>query len=709
MVAVLEHSKHTKPAVCPSPGADGKRDLSHVRNIGIMAHIDAGKTTTTERILFYTGRLHRMGEVHDGTAVMDWMVQEQERGITITSAATTCRWGDYHINIIDTPGHVDFTAEVERSLRILDGAVFVLCGVGGVQPQSETVWRQAQRYKVPCIAFVNKLDRLGAGVDHVVQELRERLAVPAVPIQLAWGQEDAFKGVIDLVHMRAMTFDGESLGADVDVVAIPDALTAQAEAERLHLVEAVADKDETVLEAYLENADVPADVLIQGIRRCTISNQLVPVMCGSSLRNRGVQPLIDAITAYLPSPLDVNDVEGTHPKTNEVLTRKASDDEPLSSLAFKIATDEFVGKLTFVRVYSGVLSKGQNIFNPRTRHRERIGRLLRLHANHREDVDALHAGEIGAVAGLKNITTGDTLCAENNPILLETVDFPDPVVSMAIEPKTQADRDRLEEVLQSLAEEDPTFRVSADAETGQTIISGMGELHLEILKDRMLREFRVQANAGRPMVAYRETVQAAGKGEHTFEREIGGHGHFAHLVVEIEPRERGQGNEINIDVSTQKLPSEYQAAIAEGIEDGLVTGILGNYPLVDVGVRIVDGTCHPVDSSDLAFRSAAVMALRDALRLAQPTLLEPVMDLQIVCPDEHLGDVLGDISSRRGRVREIEHREAAQIVQADVPLAETFGYATSLRSLSKGRASYAMEPKNFEVVPDTIQKRVINR
>jgi elongation factor G len=571
------------------------------------------------------------------------------------------------------------------------------------------VWRQAQRYGIPCIAFVNKLDRLGADLDTVVTEMRERLAAPAVAIQLPWGREDGFRGVIDLVEMKALTFDEASLGAEMETQDIPAERSAEAEKARAHLVETVAEKDEAVLETYLENPDVPAAALRAGIRRATLAGEFVPVLCGSALRNRGVQPLIDAVVDYLPSPCDIPPVSGRHPKSDEAVSREARDDEPLSSLAFKVAADEFVGKLTFVRVYSGVLRKGQNVFNPRTLRRERLGRLLKLHANHREDVDALHAGDIGAVAGLKKVTTGDTLCSENAPVVLECIEFPDPVIAMAIEPKTQADKEKLDQALAALSEEDPTFKVLLDAETGQTLISGMGELHLEILKDRMFREFKVQANAGRPMVAYRESIQQPGHGEHVFEREIGGHGHFARVAIDLEPLERGEGQPVDFEVGVEQIPVEFRGAVEEGIRDALVTGVVGNYPMVDVRVRVTDGGFHPVDSSELAFRSATVMAVRAAAESAMPTLLEPVMDLQIVTPKEHLGDVQGDINRRRGRVREIEAREEAQIIMADVPLAETFGYATSLRSLTKGRASYTMEPRRFEVVPESIQAGILNR
>ena len=709
-VAVKQDGKNAKSSA-PARREDAARgrSLSSIRNIGIVAHIDAGKTTTSERILYYTGRVYKMGEVHEGTAVMDWMEQEQERGITITSAATTCFWKDRQINLIDTPGHVDFTVEVERSLRVLDGAIGVFCGVGGVQPQSETVWRQAKKYHVPCLAFVNKMDRKGADFSSVVKQMRDKLSAPAVPVQLPWGSEDNFEGVIDLVSMRALSFAEENLGSEVQESAIPESMAVAAEKARAELIERVSEADEQLIDAYLENPDVPADLLIAALRRATISGQIVPVLCGSSLKNKGVQPLLDAVVNFLPSPLDVPAVTGIHPKTEEALSREAGDFEPLSALAFKLTTDPFVGKLVFVRVYSGKIEKRQNVFNPRTKKREKISRLLRLHANSREDIDVLYTGEIGAIAGLKNFTTGDTLCVENDPIVLERIEFPEPVIAMSIEPKTQADRDALKAALFSLAEDDPTFRVTMNEDTGQTIINGMGELHLEIIKDRIFREFKVQANAGKPVVAYRESAQKTATGEFTFSREIGGRGHFGHVVVQVAPRERSTGNHISLKVSNEVIPAEFHDAIKEGLGDALMTGVLGNYPLVDVDVTVIGGSSHPVDSSEMAFRTAAVMALRAAIGNSSPTLLEPIMKLEIVAPGEHLGDVMNDLNGRRGRIREIEAREAVQIVHVDVPLAEMFGYATTLRSLTKGRASYTMEPHRFEAVPDSIQETILNR
>ena len=683
--------------------------LAAIRNIGIVAHIDAGKTTTTERILFYTGKVHKMGEVHDGNTVMDWMVQEQERGITITSAATTCFWKDRQINIIDTPGHVDFTAEVERSLRVLDGAVGVFCAVGGVQPQSETVWRQANKYGVPRIAFVNKMDRTGASFERVVAELRTKLQARAVPLQIPWGREENFKGLVDLVRMRALTFDEDALGAKVREQDVPAELAEAAQQAREQLLEAVAESDEALLNAYLDEGDLSFEALQAGIRKATIAGQMVPVLCGTSLRNKGIQPLLDAVVDYLPSPLDVPAVKGRHPKTDEELERTTGDFEPLCALAFKVATDPFVGKLIFMRVYSGELRKGANVWNPRTQKRERILRLIRLHANQREEIDAVFSGEIGAIAGIKGVGTGDTLCAEQKPIVLERIVFPEPVVAMAIEPKTQADKEKMQAALADLADEDPTFRVGQNPETGQTIIQGMGELHLEILRDRMLREFKVQANAGRPMVAYRETITADGAAEYVFDRELGGKRHFAMVGLRLEKNERGAGNSVDFKISSDLMPHDFRSVVEEGIRDGLSTGVLGNFPTVDVRVTVVNGQWHPVDSSEIAFRSAASMALREAAQTARPALLEPIMALEIVSPEEHLGDVLGDLNVRRGQVKDVAQRDGIRVIEATVPLAELFGYATTLRSLTRGRAGYTMEPTRFDVVPESLCRELTNR
>ena len=711
MSAVADQSPDSTAMPAPARReADGRlHALTSIRNIGIMAHIDAGKTTTTERMLYYTGKVYKLGSVDEGTAVMDWMVQEQERGITITSAATTCFWRDHQINIIDTPGHVDFTVEVERSLRVLDGAVGVFCGVAGVQPQSETVWRQARKYRVPCIAFVNKVDRMGARFHWVIDNIRQKLGVPAVAIQLPIGQEAEFSGVIDLVTMKAFTFAEATKGADVVEIPIPAGLAADAERYRAALVEAAAEIDEELLHVYMDNPDVPAEQLRPAIRRLALAGRLLPVACGSALHNKGIQLLLDAVVDYLPSPLDVPAVTGRHPKTEEMLSRETSDFAPLSALAFKIATDPFVGKLAYVRVYAGVLKKGAAMYNPRTRKREKMMRLLRVHANQREDIEVLHAGEIGAMTGLKDVTTGDTLCAEQQPIVLERISFPEPVISMAIEPKSQADKEKMFATLQTLSEEDPTFKVSTNAETAQTIISGMGELHLEIIKDRMLREFKVQANAGRPMVAYRESIRVAATAEHTFDRELAGNRHFAQIVLEVTPRERGTGNITRFAAKNGKIPSEFEGPIREGIDSGLITGILGNYSLIDLDVCVKDGGFHPEYSTEVAFRSAAIMALRDAVRAAQPVLLEPIMRMEIIAPDEHLGDVLGDLNGRRGKIKEMIAQDGSQIIHAEVPLAELFGYATSLRSVTRGRASYSMEPCLFDMVPENLTNSILNR
>ncbi|HMP89401.1 MAG TPA: elongation factor G [Kiritimatiellia bacterium] len=690
--------------------ADGRlHPLKTIRNIGIMAHIDAGKTTTTERMLYYTGKVYKMGSVDEGTATMDWMIQEQERGITITSAATTCFWRDHQINIIDTPGHVDFTVEVERSLRVLDGAVGVFCGVAGVQPQSETVWRQAKKYKVPCIAFVNKVDRMGARFHWVIDHIRTKLGVPAIAIHLPIGQEAEFAGVVDLVSIKAYQFEDSSLGAKVVEIPVPEQMSAEVERHRMALVEAVAEKDETLLNAYFENPDVDAELLRAAIRRLVISGHILPVACGSALHNKGIQTLLDAVVDYLPSPLDVPSVVGHHPKTNEEITREASDMAPAAALAFKIATDPYVGRLAYVRVYSGVLKKSASLFNPRTRKREKLMRILRVHANQREDVDALYSGEIGAIFGLKEITTGDTLCLEQQPVALERITFPEPVISMAIEPRSQADKEKMLDTLRLLSEEDPTFKISVNVDTAQTIISGMGELHLEIIKDRMLREFKVQANAGKPMVAYRETVTAKGVAKHEFDRELAGTRQFAVVEVEVSPGPRGEGNHITFPHKNHNFPKEFETSVLEGLESGLITGILGNYSLIDVNVSVIHCGFHPEFSTEVAFRSAAIMALRDAVRAAQPELLEPIMKVEVVAPDEHLGDVLGDLNSRRGKIKEMIAQDGTQIVHAEVPLAELFGYATSLRSVTRGRASYSMEPCLFDVVPDNLKNIILSR
>ncbi len=684
------------------------RPLARVRNIGIIAHIDAGKTTTTERILFYAGRVHKLGEVHDGNTVMDWMIQEKERGITITSAATTCYWMDHQVNIIDTPGHVDFTVEVERSLRVLDGAVGVFCGVGGVQPQSETVWHQADRYRVPRIAFVNKMDRMGAEFGTVVSEIRDRLGANAAVVQLPLGQEEQFAGVVDVIDRMAITFDDSSLGARFTRGAIPEGMVDDAEIARARLVEQVAEVDEEVLEAYLVDPEVPGGVLKDGIRRATLRNMMTPVLCGSSLRNKGVQQLLDAVVTYLPSPLDVPAVEGTHGKSGERLWREADDYGPFAALVFKVVADPYMGRVVFVRVYSGQVKRGQNVFNPRLGRRERVVSLLRLHADERTEVDTLYSGEIGAVAGLKGATTGDTLCAENAAVELERIRFPEPVMFMAVEPKARADREKLKAALESLSDEDPTCQIKIDPETGQTVLSGMGELHLEILKDRMLREFKVVANTGRPMVAYHETVTGEGESSHTFDREIGGQRMYGSVTVRVKNRGRGQGNEFTVDVSTAQLPAAFRESIKQGLEDGAVTGVLSRYAVTDAEVRVVGCGFDPEFSTEVAFRTAATMAFRAAVMSACPEFLEPIMALEITTPEEHMGDILGDINSRRGKVKEMAARGALQVIRAAVPLAELFGYSTVIRSLSRGRASYTMEPRQFDIVPEKVKEQLLN-
>jgi elongation factor G len=695
----------------PKSRSDAKRQvtLERTRNIGICAHIDAGKTTTTERILYYTGKVYKLGEVHEGTATMDWMEQEQERGITITSAATTCFWRDHRINIIDTPGHVDFTVEVERSLRVLDGACAVFCAVGGVEPQSETVWRQANKYKVPRIAFVNKMDRTGADFEAAVYQMRERLAANAVPIQLPIGREAGFKGIVDLVQMKAHIWSGEELGAKFEITDIPADMVEAAKAAHAKLVEAVAEKDDEVMHLYLEGKDISPAVLQAGIRRLVIGNELVPVICGAAFKNKGVQPLLDAVVDYLPSPVDVPDVQGVNPDTKTPETRRADDNEPFSALAFKIWTDPYAGKLIFFRTYSGKAQKGTTVYNPRNNKRERIGRLLEMHANHRQEIETCYSGDIGALVGLKNITTGDTICDEDHPILLEAITFPEPVISMAIEPNTKADRDKMATALQRLAEEDPTFRLTTDPETGQTIIAGMGELHLDIIKDRMFREFNVGATAGKPQVAYRETVTKAAEAEGKFIRQSGGRGQYGHAVITIGPGAKGSGVVVENKIVGGAIPREYIPAVEDGIVEAAQTGVLGGYPMVDVKVEIIDGTFHEVDSSEIAFKMAGSFAFKEAAKKAAPIMLEPIMDVEAITPEEHMGDVVGDLNSRRGRISHIEARSNSQIIHATVPLAEMFGYATALRSLSRGRASYSMEPASFEKVPENILNQILDK
>jgi len=684
--------------------------LEKTRNIGIAAHIDAGKTTTTERILFYTGKLHRMGEVHEGAATMDWMVQEQERGITITSAATTCFWKGHRINIIDTPGHVDFTVEVERSLRVLDGAVAVFCAVGGVQPQSETVWRQANKYRVPRIAYINKMDRTGADFYNVVGKMRERLGANAVPIQLPIGAEGDFKGVVDLIRMQAIVYT-DDLGTTSQETEIPADLRDIAIEWREKLIEAAADADEALMEKYLEGEPVGEEELVEAVRAGTISNSIVPVVCGSSFKNKGVQPMLDAVVAYLPSPVDVGAVDGIEPKHDAPAQRQPADAEPFSALAFKIMSDPYVGRLTYFRVYSGTLSKGSYVYNASKGKKERIGRVLRMHANHREDVEEVYAGDIAAAVGMsEQTTTGDTLCAENSPILLEAITFPEPVISIAIEPKTKADQDKLATALQRLSAEDPTFRVYTDQETAQTIICGMGELHLEIIQDRLFREFKVEANVGRPQVAYRETISRKAHAEGRFVRQTGGKGQFGHVVFDIEPLEPGAGFEFRNKIVGGSIPREYIPAVENGVREAMDGGVLAGYPVIDLAISLVDGSYHEVDSSEMAFKIAGSMGFKEAAKRAGLVLKEPVMAVEVVTPEEFLGDIIGDLNSRRGRIEGMEPQQGgAQVIRAQVPLAEMFGYATTVRSISQGRASYSMEPSHYEEVPRSVAEEIITK
>ena len=683
--------------------------LENVRNIGIMAHIDAGKTTTTERILYYTGRTHKMGEVHEGAAVMDWMEQEQERGITITSAATTAFWREFRINIIDTPGHVDFTMEVERSLRVLDGAIAVFDAVAGVEPQSETVWRQADHYKVPRIAFINKMDRTGADFFASVQSMVDRLGTRAVPIHLPIGGEEHFRGVVDLVEMRSLTW-ADDLGEKVDIGEIPAELTEQAQEYHHQLIDAVADHDDELMEAYLEDESVAtAEMLKRALRAATLDNTVTPVLAGSAFKNKGVQPLLDAVIDYLPSPLDVPPMHGVDPRTEHELSRRPALDEPFSALAFKIMSDPFVGRLTYVRIYSGQVKAGDKVLNTTTGKTERIGRILQMHANSREEREDIGAGEIAAVVGLKNTSTGDTLAIETAPIRLETMDFPEPVISVAIEPKTKGDQDKLGAGLQRLTDEDPTFRVRTDDETGQTIISGMGELHLEIIVDRLMREFSVDANVGRPQVAYRETIsKAVEKVEGKFVRQTGGRGQFGHVVINLEPAEPGEGYEFLDKITGGKIPREYIGPVDVGIQEAMESGILAGYPVVDIRVYLVDGSYHDVDSSEIAFKVAGSMAFKSAMQRAKPKLLEPVMAVEVVTPEDYLGDVMGDLNSRRGHIEHLEPRGNAQVIKARVPLATMFGYATDLRSTTQGRATFTMQFDRYEEVPQSIAGEIVD-
>lgn len=682
--------------------------LEKTRNIGIMAHIDAGKTTTTERILFYTGRVHKIGEVHEGAATMDWMEQEQERGITITSAATTAQWKGHRINIIDTPGHVDFTVEVERSLRVLDGSVTVFCAKGGVEPQSETVWRQADKYSVPRLAYVNKMDIVGADFFRVISMIKDRLKANAVPIQLPIGSEDTFTGMVDLIQMKAIVFT-DDLGITSEIIDIPEDMRDISEKYRNLLVEAVAEQDEELTMKYLEGEEITTEELIVGIRNATIAVKMIPVICGTSYRNKGVQPLLDAVIAYLPSPLDVPSMQGIVPDSEELGTRNASDNEVFAALAFKIMTDPFVGKLAFFRVYSGTLSAGSYVYNSTKGKRERIGRILQMHANHREDIPIVYAGDIAAAVGLKDTTTGDTLCDEDHPIILESMVFPEPVISVAIEPKTKVGQDKMGIALSKLAEEDPTFRAYTDPETGQTIIAGMGELHLEIIVDRMMREFKVEANVGKPQVAYKETIRKTVKAEGRYIRQSGGRGQYGHCWIEVSPREPGLGYEFVNKIVGGTIPREYISPIDAGIREAMKSGILGGYEVIDLKVTLYDGSYHDVDSSEMAFKIAGSMAIKEALHKASSVLLEPVMKVEVIVPEEYMGDVMGNINSRRGRIDGMETRLGAQVIRGFVPLAEMFGYATDLRSGTQGRGVFSMEFSHYEEVPKSVTEKVVGK
>jgi elongation factor G len=687
--------------------------LENTRNIGIMAHIDAGKTTTTERVLFYTGKVYKIGEVHDGTAVMDWMPQEQERGITITSAATTCFWRDTRINIIDTPGHVDFTVEVERSLRVLDGAVAVFCAVGGVEPQSETVWRQADRYNVPRIAFINKMDRVGADFFACLGQMKDKLGAKAVPIQIPIGAEDQFRGIVDLVRMKAVVFKDSEPGSkkvgEFDVVDIPEDLKKQAEKYRGQLIEAIAEENESLLEKYVNGTEPSEEELRATMRKAVLDGVVTLVLCGSAFKNKAVQPMLDAVVDYLPSPLDVPSIKGLNPDTEEEEERKAGDDEPFCALAFKIATDPYVGKLTFFRVYSGAISKASFVYNTKRRDRERMGRILEMHANQRKDLDMVFSGDIAAAVGLKNVKTGDTLCDEEHAITLEAMQFPEPVISMAIEPKTKADRDKLTDALGKMTDEDPTFRVQTNVETGQTIISGMGELHLDVIRDRMFREFSVSANVGAPQVAYRETITIPSRAEGKFIRQSGGKGQYGHVVLALEPLENGKGYEFEDNIVGGAIPKEFIKSIVQGLKETLLTGVLGGYPVVDLKVSLEDGSYHDVDSSDLAFKMAASIGFKEGMRKAKPVLLEPIMKVDVMTPEDYMGTLIGDLNSRRGKIMNIDSRGKTRIIHGEAPLREMFGYATTIRSLSSGRANYVMEPSHFEKAPKSVENAVLDK
>ena len=685
-----------------------KVSLEKTRNIGIMAHIDAGKTTTTERILYYTGVNYKLGETHEGTATMDWMEQEQERGITITSAATTCFWKNHRINIIDTPGHVDFTVEVERSLRVLDGSVTVLCAKGGVEPQSETVWRQADHYHVPRMIYVNKMDIMGADFYNVLRMIDERLKCNAVPIQLPIGKESDFRGIIDLVEMKADVYYDE-MGKDMRVEEIPADMQEQAQEYREKMLEAISMFDDEIMELYLDGKEIPTDKIRAAIRQATVAVEMIPVVCGTSYRNKGVQKLLDAIVDYMPAPTDIPAIRGVNPKTDEEEDRAPSDEEPFSALAFKIMTDPYVGRLSFFRVYSGTLNTGSTVLNSTKSVRERMGRILQMHANHREDIETVYSGDIAAAVGLKNTTTGDTLCDEKHPIILESMEFPEPVIRVAIEPKTKAGQEKMGVALMKLAEEDPTFKTYTDEETGQTIIAGMGELHLEIIVDRLLREFKVEANVGAPQVAYKETITKAVDQDTKYARQSGGKGQYGHVKIHVEPNESGKGYEFVNALVGGAIPKEYVPAVDAGIQGAMLSGVLAGYPVVDVKVTLYDGSYHEVDSSEMAFKIAGSMAFKEACQKAGPTLLEPIMKVCVIVPDEYMGDVIGDLNSRRGQIQGFEARSGAQQIDAFVPLAEMFGYATDLRSRTQGRGQYTMEPSHYIEIPKNIQDKIINQ
>lgn len=684
-----------------------KVPLESIRNIGIIAHIDAGKTTTTERILYYTGKIHKIGEVHEGAAEMDWMEQEKERGITITSATTTCFWKDHRINIVDTPGHVDFTIEVERSLRVLDGAVTILCGVAGVQPQTETVWRQADKYRVPRIIFVNKMDRVGADFFKVVDDVEKKLGVKAVPLQIPIGAEDEFKGVVDLINMKAIIWEDETLGAKFHNEEIPGELQDVAEEYRDKMLEALADVDEGIMMKYLDGEEILEDEIRQAVRKGTLDLKFFPMLCGSAFKNKGVQPLLDAVVDYLPSPLDVPPIKGINPKTGEEEVRHASYEEPFAALAFKVLTDPYVGQLTFVRVYSGLMEAGSYVYNATRNKKERLARILRMHANKREEILVLGAGDIAAAVGLRETYTGDSLCDSDHPILVEAMEFPEPVISVAVEPKTKADQEKLSVALQKLAKEDPSFRVATDHETGQTIISGMGELHLEIIVDRLKREFKVDVNVGKPQVAYKETIRKEVTSEGKFIKQTGGRGQYGHVWLKIEPLQRGEGFEFHETIKGGVVPKEYIPAVESGVKEAMETGIVAGYPMTDIKVTLFDGSYHEVDSSEMAFKIAGSIGFKDGAKKANPVLLEPIMEVEVTTPEEFMGDVIGDLNKRRGRVQGMKARGNAQVIKAFVPLAEMFGYATDLRSMTQGRATYVMKFNCYEEVPSNVAEQII--